>query len=184
MICRGRFLGDIPILIIDWSPKDISLEVKTLILLQLLITQEYCHPGICLYLVMISDLLIESSAPVWMILNDIHWCEWLSVIQTGADDSTNEYEIITRCISLSIIYTGADDSINESEIIIRCMSISIIHTGADDFINESEIMTFDLVGTRNSSIWWGQYSAQYSSHNVYHYQQFTLEQMILSMNLK
>ena len=137
-----------------------------------------------IHLVMISYSLIESSAPVWMILNDIHWCEWLSVIQKGADDSTNEYEIITRCISLSIIYTGADDSINESEIIIRCMSISIIHTGADDFINESEIMTFDLVGTRNSSIWWGQYSAQYSSHNIYHYQQFTLEQMILSMNLK
>ena len=46
---RGRFHHDIPILIIDWSPKDISLEVKTLILLQLLITQGYRHPGICLY---------------------------------------------------------------------------------------------------------------------------------------
>ena len=49
---RGRFLGDIPILIIDWSPKDISLEVKTLILLQLLITQGYRHPGICLYFIL------------------------------------------------------------------------------------------------------------------------------------
>ena len=45
---RGRFLGDIPILIIDQSPKDISLEVKILILLQLLITQGYRQPGICL----------------------------------------------------------------------------------------------------------------------------------------
>ena len=46
---RGRFHHDIPILIINWSPRDISLEVKTLILLQLLITQGYRHPGICLY---------------------------------------------------------------------------------------------------------------------------------------
>ena len=47
-MCRGRFHHDIPILIINWSPKDISLEVKTLILLQLLITQGYRHPEICL----------------------------------------------------------------------------------------------------------------------------------------
>ena len=48
-ISRGTFHHDIPILIIDWSPKDISLEFKILISLQLLITQGYRHPGICLY---------------------------------------------------------------------------------------------------------------------------------------
>ena len=55
---RGRFHHDIPILIIDWSPKDISLEVKTLISLQLLITQGYYHPGICLYLRWMKRTLI------------------------------------------------------------------------------------------------------------------------------
>ena len=62
----------------------------------------------------------------------------LSVIHTEADDSINEYEIITRCISLSTIHTGADDSVNESEIITTCISLSIIYTGADDSINGSK----------------------------------------------
>ena len=43
-------------------------------------------------------------------------------------------------ISLSI-HTGADDSINESEIITKCISLLIIQTSADDSINESEIIT-------------------------------------------
>ena len=41
---RGRFFHDIPILIIDQEPNNISLEVKTLILSQLLITQQYQCP--------------------------------------------------------------------------------------------------------------------------------------------
>ena len=52
------------------------------------------------------------------------------------DDSINEYEITTRCISLLIIHTGADDSINESEINTKCISLLIIHTAADGSIND------------------------------------------------
>ena len=58
-----------------------------------------------MHLVIISDSLIESSAPVF--------------IYTWADDSINENEIVSRCISLSSIHTGADDSINEYEIVYQ-----------------------------------------------------------------
>ena len=53
-----------------------------------------------------------------------------------ADDSINESEIITRCVSLSIIHTGAFDSINS----INHLKVYVIinHSrGAGDFINES-----------------------------------------------
>ena len=48
-------------------------------------------------------------------------------------------------VSLSIIHTGADDSINESEIITRCISLLTIHTGAEGSINESEIITSCII---------------------------------------
>ena len=66
-----------------------------------------------IHLVMISDSLIESSAP--------------------------ESDFITRNISISIIHIGAYDSINESEIMTMYITLSIIHTVADDSINEYEI---------------------------------------------
>ena len=75
---RGRFHHDIPILIIDWSPKDISLEVKTLVSLQLLITQGYRHRGICLYhsfIFMLIYLTEGKTIEIWTICVKSNWLD-------------------------------------------------------------------------------------------------------------
>ena len=75
---RGRFHHDIPILITDWSPKDISLEVKTLVSLQLLITQGCRHPGICLYhsfVFMLIYLTEGKTIEIWTICVKSNWLD-------------------------------------------------------------------------------------------------------------
>ena len=71
-----------------------------------------------------------------------------------------------RIIWYSVIHTcaGTDDSINESEIITRCISISIIHTGADDSINKYEIKT----SVRNLLTLWTRNSSQWKSDSSIH----------------
>ena len=57
-----------------------------------------------------SRRIIENDIHlVYIIIYHSHWSRWFY----------NESEIITKCISLSIIHTGANDSINEYEIITR-----------------------------------------------------------------
>ena len=90
------------------------------------------------------NILNSDSCNVLLICALCHFQDFVNtllIIHTGADDSINESEISTRCISLLIIHTEADDSINESEISTRGISLLIIHTGADDSIIKSEIHT-------------------------------------------
>ena len=82
---------------------------------------------------------IWNDHQVYININHSRWFyKWIwnhHQVYIIINQSHKSRRLIDRIICSCVNETLADDSINEYEIITRCVSLSIIHTGAFDFIN-------------------------------------------------